>query len=334
MYQGKLRKMTLILLALYIALTLYFMFVGFNRTASVQDSGLRYSLIPEGIPLHFPMGRSFNQWFFELGNFAAFIPFGIIIPLLYRLPFLRFLSLFVLFITILEVLQMVTHLGSFDVDDIIINSLGASVGFCAQRLGSRNRDQLKGIRRIILSAIILSVGTIALFGGINKFLDEETVNVIALNKLTQKEGAVLWDKSLSGFTINHNQISPQINLYSSTNTRTNEFTYPLNNKYSKITANAAIPDVFFNKGSQGESIISFSIKGKEVYSVGFSANSSENQLWSFEVPLIGADELTVKITNDDPNSDTNVIMWDITLSELNTGQKITKSMKEIVKPLF
>ncbi|WP_082197912.1 VanZ family protein [Bacillus sp. FJAT-26390] len=334
MYQGNLRKMTLILLALYTALTLYFMFIGFNRTASVVDSGLRYSLTPEGIPLHFPTGRYFNQWLFEFGNFAAFIPFGIIIPLLYRLRFIQFIALFVLSITILEVLQMVTRLGSFDIDDIIINSIGASVGFCAQRFISRDREKLKGIRKIILTAMILSVGTIALFGGINKYIDEETDNVIALNELTQKEGAVLWDKSLSGFTINHNQFAPQVNLYSSTNARTNEFTYPLNKKYAKITAYAAIPDDLFNKGSQGESIIAFSINGKEVYSVGFSANSSENQLWSFEVPLIGADELTVTITNDDPNPDTNVIMWDITLSELNTMQKITKNIKEIVKPLF
>lgn len=106
MYQGKLRKITIILLALYTVLTFYFLYIGFNRAAFLQDSSMRYSLIPEGIPLHFPMGRSFQLWFFELGNFIAFIPFGIVIPLLFRCSFIRFITLFILSITILEILQM------------------------------------------------------------------------------------------------------------------------------------------------------------------------------------------------------------------------------------
>jgi len=160
MDQGKLRKITILLLALYTMLTLYFLYLGFNRASFLQDSSLRYSLIPDGIPLHYPMGRNFQLCFFELGNFVAFIPFGIVIPLLFRCNFIRFISLFILSITILEILQILSRLGSFDIDDIIINTLGAAVGFWAQRLVHRVRDKLKGIFRISLVAIVLSIGVI------------------------------------------------------------------------------------------------------------------------------------------------------------------------------
>lgn len=109
--------------------------------------------------------------FFELGNFVAFIPFGIVIPLLFRCHFIRFITLFILSITILEILQMLSRLGSFDIDDIIINTLGAAVGFWSQRLVRRDRDKFKGICRIILTAIVLSIGVIAIVGGINNYLD-------------------------------------------------------------------------------------------------------------------------------------------------------------------
>ncbi|MFD0620206.1 VanZ family protein [Paenibacillus sp. GCM10027629] len=197
MYQGKLRKITIVLLVLYTLLTLYFLYIGFNRIAFDHIPGLRYDLVPKGIPLHFPMGRSFDGWFFELGNFVAFIPFGAVIPLLYRCHFIRFITLFVLSITILEIIQMLTQLGAFDIDDILINSMGAAVGFWAQRLVRRDRDQLKGICRIILIAIVLSMSFVVMVGSVNYYLENETGEVVALNKLAVNDGSVLWIKGMA-----------------------------------------------------------------------------------------------------------------------------------------
>ncbi|WP_234405544.1 VanZ family protein [Paenibacillus sp. IHBB 10380] len=295
---------------------------------------MRYSLIPEGIPLHYPMGRDFQNWVFELGNFVAFIPFGIVIPLLFRSSFIRFIILFILFITFLETLQMHSHLGSFDIDDIIINTLGAAVGFCAQRLVPRDRDKFKGICKIILTAIILSIGVTAIVGGINNYLEKGGDEVVALNELTLKDGSVLWDESISSFTAVETKFEPQINMYSRENTRTNEFTYLLNSKYTKISGYIAIPDDLINSASKGNSNIIFSADGTEIYSLGLSAKSSENSLLSFETPLNGANELTIKIINDVPNPITNAVMWDITLTEVNTGQKIINSIKEKLRSLF
>jgi glycopeptide antibiotics resistance protein len=99
------------------------------------------------------MGRSFNLWFFELGNFVAFIPFGVVIPLLFRSNFIRFITIFILSITILEILQMLSRLGSFDIDDIIINTFGAAVGFWAQRVVHLDRDHYESTPSRTLDSI-------------------------------------------------------------------------------------------------------------------------------------------------------------------------------------
>ncbi|WP_233167330.1 VanZ family protein [Paenibacillus roseus] len=333
MYQGKLRKITIILLALYTVLTLYFLYIGFGRAAFLQDSGMRYSLIPEGIPLHFPMGRNFHIWFFEFGNFVAFIPFGIVIPLLFRCNFIRFITLFILSITILEILQMLSRLGSFDIDDIIINTLGAAVGFWAQRLVHRDRDKFKGICRIIVTAIVLSIGVIVIVGGINNYLEKGGGEVVALNELTLKNGPVLWDETLLSFTSVRKKVEPQINVYSRKNTRTNEFTYLLNGQYTRIAGNAAIPDDVINTASNGRSDIIFIADGTEIYSLGLSTEIGSNQP-AFQIPLNGVNELTIQLINDDPDPATNAVMWDITVTEVNTGQMIINRIKEKLRSLF
>ncbi|WP_227793234.1 VanZ family protein [Paenibacillus guangzhouensis] len=202
--------MTIVLFVLYTLLVLYFMFFGFNRTAFTHTAGLRYDFIPDGIPLHFPVGRSFDGWFFELGNFIAFIPFGAVIPLLYRCYFIRFITFFVLSITMLEVMQMFTQLGAFDTDDILINSLGAAVGYCAQRLVSRDRDQLKGICRIIFISIVLSVSFVLLIGSMNAYLEKERGEVIALHELEVQERTVLWADPVLSFTVEHDNTRTQL----------------------------------------------------------------------------------------------------------------------------
>jgi len=322
MYQGKLRKVILILLLLYTALTFYFLYFGFGRASFLGDSSMRYNFMPTGIPLHLPIGRNFKIWFFELGNFVAFIPFGIIIPLLFRCNFIRFIALFIVSITVLETLQMLSRLGSFDIDDIIINTLGAAVGFWAQRLVYRNRDQFKGIVRICLIAIVIAIGVIVSVGGINNYLEKGGGKVVALNELTIKEGFVRWDESLPSFTTARENVQPQMNVYSRQNPRTNEFTYFLNGKYTRMTGNAAIlNDEIKTVSNEGSEVI-FIADGTEIYSLGLA-----DQL-NFQFSLNGVKELTIKVIHDDPNSTKSTVMWDVALTEVNTGQKIINSIKE------
>jgi len=69
-----------------------------------------------------------------LGNLVMLLPLGIYLPLLYR-PLRKFSGFFaVLFISLLvsvaiELLQLATSYRSTDVDDVILNTVGACTGF-------------------------------------------------------------------------------------------------------------------------------------------------------------------------------------------------------------
>ena len=61
------------------------------------------------------------------GNVIGFLPFGFILPVIFRRMnsgFLICVSGFILSLTV-EVIQLVTKVGCFDVDDMILNTLGA-----------------------------------------------------------------------------------------------------------------------------------------------------------------------------------------------------------------
>lgn len=135
-------------LVLYSMVLMYWMFVGFGRAAHPGEP-LQYNLIPlHTIRLYFDMsnglsllGRTVNL----LGNVAVFIPFGILIPQLRRKrSSMRTLAYLTLpSILLLECLQMVLHVGSFDIDDLLLNLLGVWTGYflfsLARKLG-RNHD--------------------------------------------------------------------------------------------------------------------------------------------------------------------------------------------------
>jgi len=103
-------------------------------------SGYSYNLIPFKTIMHFIENRhrmNTNIWIENLaGNIILFIPIGVFLPLLHR-SFLRFWKLLVVCILLLftvELLQMLLRVGSFDVDDIILNTIGAMIGLAGLRI--------------------------------------------------------------------------------------------------------------------------------------------------------------------------------------------------------
>lgn len=80
------------------------------------------------------------------GNFFLFIPLGFFLPALWR-PQRRF-WLFLLTvcgsIAIIEITQLLSTLGSLDIDDLILNTLGAVAGYgvwlLARRAASKSGD--------------------------------------------------------------------------------------------------------------------------------------------------------------------------------------------------
>lgn len=67
-----------------------------------------------------------------LGNIAAFLPMGLLLPLIFkkinsfkRVTIFIFLSSFTI-----EITQYILGVGTTDIDDIILNILGGILGFC------------------------------------------------------------------------------------------------------------------------------------------------------------------------------------------------------------
>ena len=65
------------------------------------------------------------------GNIAAFVPFAFFVPLLFKKvrSLGRFLIFIVCTVCAVEILQLLLFTGLCDIDDLILNSLGASVAY-------------------------------------------------------------------------------------------------------------------------------------------------------------------------------------------------------------
>lgn len=71
-----------------------------------------------------------------LGNFVLFLPMGIFLPILFkRLSiFKKYIITIILVLLLIEIIQVITRLGSFDIDDLLLNLLGAILGFSIYKL--------------------------------------------------------------------------------------------------------------------------------------------------------------------------------------------------------
>ncbi|GIP59019.1 VanZ family protein [Paenibacillus woosongensis] len=308
---GKARTATIIALTAYTALMLYFLYFGFERINSVHDGANRYNLIPDGIRLSLPTGNVTWFWFYNFANFAAFLPYGMFVPRLVSVRFLRFLGLFLVTISILEALQWATGLGSFDIDDILTNVLGGVVGYMAQRWVPRTKDTLKGIGMIFAAAALFSLGTIIAVQGINHWIAKATSveagREVGIDSLPVKEGLISWDPSPAGFEVGGHEMEPQVNLLSRENPGSTSVTYALDGKYLTFTGNMGVPDDI----PQGESTVVIAVDGE----VSESTVSSENASY-FEMDVYGAKELTIAIRNENDKPNTNVVLWDMILTEI------------------
>lgn len=71
-----------------------------------------------------------------VGNVSLFVPLGIFLPRLFRKMehFWRFFLCVVLTVAAVELLQMLTGLGACDVDDLLLNTIGAVMGWLGWKI--------------------------------------------------------------------------------------------------------------------------------------------------------------------------------------------------------
>jgi len=127
------KKIYRIFILPYIIFLLYLMFLGFGRE---QHEANIVRLLPFVSTILFVQNTtSWESIIINLfGNIIMFIPFGFLGWL--NAKYFSFKKLIVDFLSVLiivEILQYLTRLGVFDIDDLALNSLGVWIGFQMRR---------------------------------------------------------------------------------------------------------------------------------------------------------------------------------------------------------
>lgn len=91
-----------------------------------------------------------------------------LIPMIFGTNYYKFIFVFLISIVSLEILQMITYLGSFDIEDIIINLLGATMGFFSYKIGNKSKLVSRKIFSTIFLILSFSIMLIVLAEIVNK----------------------------------------------------------------------------------------------------------------------------------------------------------------------
>jgi glycopeptide antibiotics resistance protein len=125
-----------VLFILYLGFLFYLLFFaeGYGRKIDV-DQGYRYNFEFLREIKRFWVYRKqlgFHAVFVNIaGNVAAFVPFGLILPVIGRhfRSMWKVTGLGLLLSLSVELLQLVTKVGCCDVDDLLLNTIGALTGY-------------------------------------------------------------------------------------------------------------------------------------------------------------------------------------------------------------
>ena len=134
----------------YLLALTYFLFFseGFGRASAGREYA--YNLHPFREIRRFWVYREKLGMFAVIcnlaGNVAGFIPFGMILPVIWRKTdsFFRIMLLGFEFSLCVEIIQLVWKVGSFDVDDLILNTLGSVIGYLLFSLCNVVRRKIYG----------------------------------------------------------------------------------------------------------------------------------------------------------------------------------------------
>lgn len=129
------RAISRVCFVVYMACLVYFLLLsdGFGRIEGY--SGYRYNVVPFQEIMRFIRYRDYIDFMSVvinlLGNVVAFMPFGALIRWVVdrKMHWYQAMGYTFLFSLSVELLQLVAKVGVFDVDDLILNTLGGLIGF-------------------------------------------------------------------------------------------------------------------------------------------------------------------------------------------------------------
>ena len=148
----RVKKLGTAFFVLYVLVLVYLLFFseGYGRVADAERE-YRYNLVPFVEIRRFWTYRkivgTFALFTNVFGNVLGFVPYGFILPVItgkMRNGFFIILSGFFISLTI-EVIQLLTKVGCFDVDDMILNTLGGLLGYLVFWASNRWYFRLGGI---------------------------------------------------------------------------------------------------------------------------------------------------------------------------------------------
>lgn len=131
----KIQGISVVLFLLYLLLMIYFLFFAENMGRGFSQREYAYNFkIGREISRFWMYRRELGFWtvFLNLaGNVLCFVPFGAILPVLSSRArnFILITLLTFEFSLLVECVQLISKVGSFDVDDLLLNTLGGILGF-------------------------------------------------------------------------------------------------------------------------------------------------------------------------------------------------------------
>ena len=132
----RVKKLGTAFFMLYVLVLVYLLFFseGYGRVADVERE-FRYNFVPFVEIRRFWIYRKqlgmFALFTNIFGNVLGFMPYGFVLPVITRRMrngFFIILSGFSISLAV-EVIQLITRVGCFDVDDMILNTLGVALGY-------------------------------------------------------------------------------------------------------------------------------------------------------------------------------------------------------------
>lgn len=130
------QKMGWVLFLMYLALLVYFLFFAesFGRT-DPKTRGYSYNLVPFKEISRFWIYREklgIRAMMLNIvGNIVAFMPCGFFLPIVSRRSKKWYNTVIIsfMFSLFVETIQLISRVGSFDVDDLLLNTAGGILGF-------------------------------------------------------------------------------------------------------------------------------------------------------------------------------------------------------------
>lgn len=129
------RIISITIFVIYIIALCYFLFFAESMGRTTRGDEYHYNLQPLFEIKRIWRGRHILGMKYVILNFAgnviAFIPFGYLLPKIVKKKLgLFYTVLFSLeFSLLVELTQLISRTGSFDVDDLILNTLGGLIGY-------------------------------------------------------------------------------------------------------------------------------------------------------------------------------------------------------------